>query len=77
MNPCLADDMGLGKTVQLIALLLHERQHEGTTSDSGIQPTLLVAPTSVLSNWKKEVGKFAPKPEMPHSPWHGPVSRPC
>ena len=60
LNPCLADDMGLGKTVQLIALLLHERQHEGTTSDSGIQPTLLVAPTSVLSNWKKEVGKFAP-----------------
>ena len=61
LNPCLADDMGLGKTVQLIALLLHERQHQGATSDSGIQPTLLVAPTSVLSNWKKEAGKFAPK----------------
>ncbi len=60
LNPCLADDMGLGKTVQLIALLLHERQHEETAKDSGIQPTLLVAPTSVLSNWKKEVDKFAP-----------------
>ncbi len=59
LNPCLADDMGLGKTVQLIALLLHERQHE-TAADSGIPPTLLVAPTSVLSNWKREAGKFAP-----------------
>ena len=57
LNPCLADDMGLGKTVQLIALLLHER----AAADSGIQPTLLVAPTSVLSNWKREAGKFAPK----------------
>ncbi len=61
LNPCLADDMGLGKTVQLIALLLHERQHGGATKDSMPQPTLLVAPTSVLSNWKKEVGQFAPK----------------
>jgi len=60
LNPCLADDMGLGKTVQLIALLLHERQHREATQDPGIQPTLLVAPTSVLSNWKKEVEKFAP-----------------
>ncbi|MDE0697652.1 MAG: DEAD/DEAH box helicase [Boseongicola sp.] len=61
LNPCLADDMGLGKTVQLIALLLHERQLEEVAPDSGVQPTLLIAPTSVLSNWKKETGKFAPK----------------
>jgi len=26
LNPCLADDMGLGKTLQVIALLLHERE---------------------------------------------------
>ncbi len=63
LNPCLADDMGLGKTIQLIALLLHERECEGAARDSGIRPTLLVAPTSVLSNWKKEVGKFAPELE--------------
>ena len=70
LNPCLADDMGLGKTIQLIALLLHERQYGGATGDSGIQPTLLVAPTSVLSNWKKEVGKFAP--ELECHVHHGP-----
>lgn len=56
LNPCLADDMGLGKTIQLIALLLKERQD----ARSGCPPTLLIAPTSVLSNWQREVEKFAP-----------------
>ncbi len=57
LNPCLADDMGLGKTIQLIALLLRERQELHPEAPA---PTLLIAPTSVLSNWKREVGKFAP-----------------
>jgi len=59
LNPCLADDMGLGKTVQLLALLLRERQ--APPKGSRLKPTLLVAPTSVLSNWQKEVEKFAPQ----------------
>jgi len=48
---CLADDMGLGKTIQSLALLLHRRQ-DG--------PTLVVAPTSVCSNWLRECQRFAP-----------------
>ncbi len=64
LNPCLADDMGLGKTLQVIALLLHERERcvggDGAKEDR-IGPTLLVAPTSVLSNWRREIEKFAPK----------------
>lgn len=48
---CLADDMGLGKTVQTIALLL-EQQAEG--------PSLIVAPASVVPNWRNELLKFAP-----------------
>lgn len=48
---CLADDMGLGKTVQTIALLLSLR-NDG--------PSLVVAPASVLTNWKDEVERFAP-----------------
>lgn len=48
---CLADDMGLGKTVQLIALLLH-RVRSG--------PALVVAPTSVVDNWLRELARFAP-----------------
>ncbi|MBK1646088.1 ATP-dependent helicase [Thiocapsa imhoffii] len=54
LNGCLADDMGLGKTMQVIARLLSERE-------SGPQPpTLLIAPTSVIGNWRKEVDIFAP-----------------
>ncbi len=59
LSPCLADDMGLGKTVQLLALLLRERQ--APPNGPRLKPTLLVAPTSVLSNWRKEVEKFAPQ----------------
>ncbi|MDY6940309.1 MAG: DEAD/DEAH box helicase [Cyanobacteriota bacterium] len=55
LNGCLADDMGLGKTMQTIARLVLEREGEEMPP-----PTLLVAPTSVLGNWRKEVEKFAP-----------------
>ncbi len=49
----LADEMGLGKTLQIIAAL----------SDSGhgsLRPTLVVAPGSLLENWRREIRKFAP-----------------
>lgn len=55
LGACLADDMGLGKTIQLIAFLLYLKQ------DSALGgPVLLVCPTSVLTNWQREVKKFAP-----------------
>lgn len=60
LNPCLADDMGLGKTIQVIALLLHERNRLSAEQRTTLPPTLLIAPTSVLSNWQKEIEKFAP-----------------
>src|SRR5699024_4899123 len=47
----LADDMGLGKTVQSIAYIL---------SEPGDTPHLIVAPSSVIYNWKNEFEKFAP-----------------
>ena len=55
LGACLADDMGLGKTVQLIATLLHRRQQPDTP------PTLLVCPTSVVGNWRRELARFAPE----------------
>src|SRR6266566_2544945 len=58
LNPCLADDMGLGKTLEVIARLLKER--EGA-QDKGVPPTLVIAPTSVLGNWRKEIERFAPQ----------------
>lgn len=53
---CLADDMGLGKTIQMIAYFLHVKE-------SGRQkaPALIIAPTSVLGNWQRELQTFAPQ----------------
>ncbi len=75
LGACLADDMGLGKTIQLIALLQHEREHQVTAiqpmpttptmipgeGPARIGPTLLVAPMSVVGNWHRELGRFAPE----------------
>ncbi|MFG0330067.1 MAG: DEAD/DEAH box helicase [Phycisphaerales bacterium] len=59
LGACLADDMGLGKTIQLIALLLFEREQAPEGYDLG--PTLLVVPTSVVGNWVREIRRFAPE----------------
>ena len=48
---CLADDMGLGKTVQSLAVVLQ-------LAANG--PSLVVAPTSVSTNWQSEVTRFTP-----------------
>ncbi len=57
LNGCLADDMGLGKSVQVIARLVQEK--EQVNEDNNLT-TLLIAPTSVVGNWQKEIAKFAP-----------------
>lgn len=48
----LADDMGLGKTLQVITLL--------AAQGDGKRQSLVVAPTSLVLNWQKEIEKFAP-----------------
>lgn len=50
----LADDMGLGKTLQVIALLLDEKIKTKKTS-------IIVCPSSLYINWKKEMSKFSPQ----------------
>ena len=49
----LADDMGLGKTIQILALLLSEREKNQCTS-------IVISPSSLTLNWLSEAKKFAP-----------------
>ena len=51
----LADDMGLGKTLQAIAHIVAEKQ-AGRLD----RPALVVAPTSLVGNWRRELARFAP-----------------
>ena len=69
----LADDMGLGKTVQALALLAHaieehraasERAAERGESIEPFAPFLVVAPTSVISNWAAEAERFLPEAKV-------------
>ena len=60
LGACLADDMGLGKTLQVLALLLcgpgRGQPRPG--------PSLLVLPSSLLGNWRREAERFAPSLEL-------------
>ncbi|WP_394553209.1 DEAD/DEAH box helicase [Agromyces sp. MMS24-JH15] len=51
----LADDMGLGKTAQVLALIAH-----AVAAAPDTRPFLVVAPTSVASNWAAEAARFTP-----------------
>lgn len=61
----LADDMGLGKTVQAISVLLR-LEEAGLLGEGG---TLVVAPAALLSNWERELERFAPSLSV--SRYHG------
>lgn len=60
----LADDMGLGKTVQALAHLAIEQQKKRLT-----KPCLILAPTSVIYNWAREMDIFTPN--LSYLLWHG------
>ncbi|MED5464391.1 MAG: DEAD/DEAH box helicase [Myxococcota bacterium] len=60
----LADDMGLGKTIQTLALLLLASAKEDK------KPSLVVAPTSVVTVWRDQAAEFAPSMKLVL--WHGP-----
>lgn len=50
----LADDMGLGKTIQVISFL------SGMYDSELVKHTLLIMPTSLITNWTKEFSKWTP-----------------
>lgn len=61
----LADDMGLGKTVQTLAHLSVEK-----AAGRLDRPALVVAPTSLMENWRREAGQFTP--DLDVLVFHGP-----
>ena len=69
----LADDMGLGKTVQALALLAHAIEEHRAASERAAErgenvepfaPFLVVAPTSVITNWAAEAERFLPEAKV-------------
>lgn len=65
MGGILADDMGLGKTVQALALLAHAiEEHSTAAPREPFAPFLVVAPTSVISNWAAEAERFIPEAKV-------------
>jgi len=60
----LADDMGLGKTIQTLAHILIEKEQKRQK-----KPTLVIAPTSLMFNWRREAERFAP--DLKVCLWHG------
>ena len=61
----LADDMGLGKTVQALALLAHAiEEHRAAAPVEPFAPFLVVAPTSVITNWAAEAERFLPEAKV-------------
>ncbi len=61
----LADDMGLGKTLQALAHLLLEKE-----AGRSNLPSLVIAPTSLVFNWRNEANRFTP--ELTVLMLHGP-----
>lgn len=65
LGGCLADDMGLGKTLQTLTLLQYIYQTANNSAqlslfeDNERKPaSLVVVPTSLLHNWRRETAKF-------------------
>lgn len=56
LGSIIADDMGLGKTIQVISALLHFK-HQKLLE---VKKALIIVPTSLLTNWEKEIERFAP-----------------
>lgn len=61
----IADDMGLGKTLQVITLLLKFKQEGAFVKNKA----LIVVPTTLLTNWQKEINRFAP--DLTFQIYHG------
>lgn len=57
----LADEMGLGKTLQALALLASIQNRETKPENPTTKPALVVAPASLVENWRREALRFCPE----------------
>lgn len=60
LGGCLADDMGLGKTLQTLAMLQAVYGTRLSKNSSALHKpaTLIIVPTSLIHNWKREASRF-------------------
>lgn len=56
LGSLIADDMGLGKTLQVIAVLTALKE----AGQFSTKKALIVVPTTLLTNWEREISKFSP-----------------
>ena len=68
----LADEMGLGKTVQVVALLCAIADDRAATGRAHA-PHMMVAPSSTLDNWVRELRTWAPS--LRSAKYHGAQAR--
>ena len=61
----LADDMGLGKTIQVLSAILYFKEKNQFDNE----PTLIIVPPTLISNWENEIKKFTP--ELSYYIYHG------
>lgn len=59
--------MGLGKTIQLLTFIA-----SAIEEDPNVAPFLVVAPVSLLENWREEIGKFFKEGSLPLLTLYGP-----
>lgn len=57
----IADEMGLGKTIQAMATLENVQLHAEAEDGSPAYPAVVVCPSSLVLNWKKEYNRFFPE----------------
>lgn len=57
----LADDMGLGKTIQVLAVLLSEKEDFNQGLKTKKPLSIVVCPSSLVLNWVEEARKFTPQ----------------
>ncbi len=56
LGAILGDEMGLGKTLQIITLLASPHRAD-------VAPSLIVCPSTLMENWRRELARFAPQIE--------------